>query len=245
MKFSFCILLFLTIFSLQAQTLWEIPPGTIKINDSLYIDKGPVDNLMYLEFTGSVEKFWTYKLRDSLKKLELKNIDKSLLTGSLDLKQNEEIFRKVIEVEDLEIPGGVELYDYFNHPEYLYNPVIGISKEQAELYCTWRSDMVNLLWSTEIDSGNYSKVEYRLPTKEEYIRAKESFRKRNKLLVLKEDSPLKINFEDLRKRENFVLYNIPEITATGKHYKFMALPDDKPGSNANYTFFRCICEVQK
>ena len=41
------LLIFLILFSIatKAQELLETPPGTIKINDTLYIDKGPIDNI--------------------------------------------------------------------------------------------------------------------------------------------------------------------------------------------------------
>ena len=246
MKYPFWILVILFSFSTQGQELFEVPPGTIKINDTLFIDKGPVDNVMYEEFTGSVQNLWTYSLHDSLKKLKLKNIDDSLLSVSLSPVENEYIFSKVTEVEDLKISDDVSMYMYFNHPAYKFNPVVGISKEQAQLFCEWRTDMVNLRWSTVIDRDGYNKIKYRLPTEEEFKMAKEYFRERNKLSVIYEDSLLKINLEELRETDQFFLYKNSEFTGSGKNYKALSsLSDDERQSDSYYTFFRCICEVQK
>lgn len=50
-KILILILLF-NFYQLNAQENIDIvnPPGTIKLNDSLYIDKTPVTNLMFLEY---------------------------------------------------------------------------------------------------------------------------------------------------------------------------------------------------
>lgn len=242
MKQWFCNLIIIISFSAQAQELLETPPGTIRINDSLYIDKGPVDNLMYSEFTEKVQEFWSLTLHDSLKSLELKDIDRSLLSKNLDPEQSQRIYEEITRVENMEVSDEIDIYTYFNHPEYYYHPVIGISREQARLFCQWRTDMVNLRWSTALKEGKkYNpKIIYRLPTNEEYRVAKEVFLKKDKLLVVNEKLPQKIDLELLRARDNFILHDISEYTATGVYSEEKADPQDN-----TYTFFRCICEVQE
>lgn len=238
------LLFFLIVFSTatKAQELLEIPPGTIKINDSLFIDKGPIDNIMYLEFTKKVKEFWSLTLHDSLKSLELINIDKSLLSEKLNPDQSNKIYDQIINVKDLKISDEIDLYYYFNHPTYSYHPVLGISKEQAQLYCLWRTDMVNLRWSTILknEQKKYPKIKYRIPTMEEYKLAKKVFREDDKLLIINKNSPLEIDLETQRKKDNFILYNSSEYSATDKKFKENSISSDN-----TYTFFRCICEVQK
>lgn len=54
-KILFILFLFLS-FSFQCQNNYtELPPGTIKLNDSIYIDVAPVDHLMYWEYTGYLQ----------------------------------------------------------------------------------------------------------------------------------------------------------------------------------------------
>ena len=238
------LLFFLILNSLttKAQELLETPPGTIEINDSLFIDKGPIDNIMYLEFTKKVKEFWSLTLHDSLKSVELINIDKSLLSRPLNPDQSSKIYDQIIQVEDLKISNIIDIYSYFNHPKYYYNPVIGISKEQAQLFCQWRTDMVNLRWSTILknEQQKFPKIKYRIPTTEEYKLAKKVFQENNKLLLISKNSPLEIDLETQRKKDYFIVYNFPEYSAEEKKFNENSISSDN-----NYTFFRCICEVEK
>jgi formylglycine-generating enzyme required for sulfatase activity len=250
MRDYFTILIVLISFSssINAQKILEIPPGTIKINDTLFIDKAPIDNLMYSEFIRNVQKLWTYTLRDSLKSLELEDIDRSLLTHSLDKNQNEEIFERVTIVEDLQLPKNVDIYSYFNHPQYIYHPLIGISKDLAQLYCQWRTDMVNLRWSTELQDANlkYHKIKYRLPTPKEYELAKEYFSNHDQFVSINEKSPLKIDLKALQKEDNFILFKNPEFTSTDQYFINDSVHLEGTSEQMeNLVFSRCICEVQK
>lgn len=248
MRDYYTILIIFISFSVSAQKLLEIPPGTIKVNDTLFIDKAPVDNLMYAEFIDNVEELWTYTLSDSLKSLELENIDKSLLTSSLDKTQNKAIFNRVTIAQDIQLPKKVDIYSYFNYPQYKHNPVIGISKDLAQLFCQWRSDMVNLRWSTELKEGDpqYYKIKYRLPTPNEYRLAKKYFSDKDSFLVINEKSPLKIDLEELHKEDKFILSKNPEFTSTKQHFKDEPIKSEKTfHTEERFIFFRCICEVQK
>jgi sulfatase modifying factor 1 len=62
--------------------------------------------------------------------------------------------------------GGSSAYKdyYFSHPAYKKFPVVNVSFEAANLYCKWFTEKINL--------GSKSKYnDFRLPTKEEFIRA--------------------------------------------------------------------------
>ncbi len=244
--FPTILILFIS-FSIHAQKLLETPPGTLRINDSVFMDKGPVDNLMYLEFTNSVQELWSYALHDSLKSLELGNIDRSLGTHSLNENQNKEIYDRVTIAQNLELSKEVDISTYFNHPKYRYHPVIGISKDLAELFCEWRTDLVNLRWSKELkDSQNYKKIKYRLPTLKEYMLAKDYFEKNYKLLEIDERLPLKIDLKELRNQDKFILFNNSEFTSRDQNFREELITSDQANqTEEKYVFFRCICEVEK
>ena len=246
MRYYFTILIIFISFAINAQKIIEVPPGTIRINDSLFIDKGPVDNLMYSEFTDNVRALWTYTLQDSLELLELENMGHSLLTHSLNANQNKEIYAKVTVAQNLELPENVGIYSYFNHPEYKYHPVIGISKDLAQLFCQWRTDMVNLRWSAEVRNSNqkYDKIKYRLPTPAEYVLAIEYFTNKDKLLVDNKKSPLKIDLKELLYNDNFILFDIPEYTSKEQYFIEGSTKKVENRQDENYVLFRCICEVQ-
>lgn len=248
MRANFTILIICISFSINAQKILEIPPGTIRLNDTLFIDKAPVDNLMYAEFIDNVEELWTYTLSDSLKSLELENIDKSLLNNTLDENQNKEIFNRVTIAQNIQLSKKVDIYNYFNHPQYKHHPVIGISKDLAQLFCQWRTDMVNLRWSTELKDGDskYYKIKYRLPSPQEYREVKDYFSEKDQLLVLNEKSPLKIDLEELRENEKFILFKNPEFTSKNQYSTENLINSrEKENEYQKYIFFRCICEVQK
>ncbi len=243
MKYYFLLIFLSVTLATQAQKILETPPGTIKINDSLYIDKGPVDNKMYLEFIDSVNALWNYTLQDSLKSLNLEEIDDSLLTRSLNPLQSEKIYEKITLVEDLKISDKVDIEYYFRHPKYQHHPMVGVSKEQAQLFCEWRTDMVNLKWGKEITNNKtkYHKIKYRLPTKKEYRMAKRSFIESDKILLPNTTLLKKIDMEILQRKDIFILYHIPEFTSTEKYLDSL---EKATKTKNNFTFFRCICEVQ-
>ena len=247
-KYTFSLIITLLSLAVHSQRLWEVPPGTVKINDSLFIDKAPIDNLMYREFTDKVKVLWNYKLHDSLRSLELREMDESLFYHSLDTSENKEIYERAIIAKNLKLPNRVKMYDYFNQPEYRYKPVTGISKDLAQLFCQWRTDMVNLRWSMEVKNSDHSyyKIKYRLPSPEEYQKAKSIFLKREKLVLISEDSPLEVDLKTLRNTDNFIFFNTSEFTAGNTNFKENSFKSEQDNSSDDeYIFFRCICEVEK
>lgn len=96
-----------------------IPPGTLQIHPNLFLDQSEVSNFSYLEF------YWYTKR----------------LFGD-----SSEEFKTIIPNESVWTDLGEKYYPlvdwYFMHPTYRDYPLVGITKEQAEVYCKWRTNRV-------------------------------------------------------------------------------------------------------
>lgn len=237
LKFNFLFLFFLFPFILLSQDWVEVPPGTSRITDNLYIDQVPVTNLMYLEFLRSADNFWSPEMHQTIKDLPKFGVTKNLQ-------------------EDNKIQKGPEGFDSYlsrpsnweeiRHPNNKYDPMVQITKREAELFCRWRTDMVMLRWATEAKTSAErekfpEKIKYRLPTREEIEMAKIHFSERNEFEVMNENSPADLKSEEGQPK--FMLYNLYEFTRDGLYgaSSEKATPVLFPNEN---TGFRCICEVE-
>lgn len=77
--------------------------------------------------------------------------------------------------------GNIENYN----SEYANMPVIGISKDQAKAYCKWRSERVFEKYKT--------KIEYRLPTSDEWCSV---FQKQRKKILKLQNNLLEMTIEN-------------------------------------------------
>ncbi|AXT19867.1 hypothetical protein D7030_01745 [Flavobacteriaceae bacterium AU392] len=248
----------------------ENPPGTIYLNDSLYIDNTPVTNLMYLEFLNNIKSFWLPEKSDSIRRSKHRDIDKKpilRLTNSIgssrrenltDMNFNElflgvrnshvDFFLKMLINSNSIIEKNVTSKDYLVHPKYRKFPVLRLNKLQAEMYCKWRTDLVMLLYSTkhktkEERNKYYSKVNYRLASYAEFKYAESIFNGKKASIKTKEKSPLKLTPRNSSKK--LIFNHISEMTLDDQLYgnNWSGIYDHTPPNN--YTGFRCICEVEK
>lgn len=178
------------------------PPGTVKLNDTVYIDMYPVSNWSYLEFLSSLSGYWSLETSDSLKTLtpygytgrnfvsygnngrigsgtdrRNKNVPFVITEKPFFGMPDSNLFQKM-ELIDALLFGEINTANYIYHPFYRNYPIMNISAEQAEMFCRWRSDMVKIVYATtNKDSLEYSKyvkiVKYRLPKETEWIKALE------------------------------------------------------------------------
>lgn len=122
----------------SGQTLIE--KDTVSVQ-SFYISKGEVTNIQYAEFLLSLKK------RGEIEKLRISQLDTNNWTT--------------------ELKWGNRAYSehYHDHPAYCNYPVVNVSKEGAELYCEWLSNIYDSL------SGGEIKLKFRIPTHTEWLRA--------------------------------------------------------------------------
>ena len=130
------------------------PPGTVQINDTLFIDQTEVANIYWREYL--------YYLSD-VEKEEGKYQD--ALPDTLVWRNQLAYCEPIVEY-------------YFRHPSYNSYPVVGISYEQAVKFCKWRTFVVNFgEYVRENNIKDYQahlkdtfpiRFYYRLPTKEEW-----------------------------------------------------------------------------
>lgn len=132
-----------------ARKKYKTPPGTVRLNDNLFIDATEVANIHWREFLAWHELI----AKDSV--AYQKNLPDTM------------VWQKIFS-----ITGPYQEY-YFRHPAYNYYPLVGITFEQAISFCKWRSDRVNELFerAPKLNPFPNKKYRYRLPTEEEWMLA--------------------------------------------------------------------------
>lgn len=228
------------------------PPGTIKINDSLYIDVVPINNLMYKEFIHSIDFYWNQNVHEYTKTIRHFGLSWETLERATGFNKKK-YKQKVLRAEKLNLSLIDSTNLYIRHPIYQYFPVLNITKDDAKLYCKWRTDMVKLIWAinskTKKARAKYPKnILYRLPSTDEYNNAINYFgfskKKKLKPYSLKPIYPYLLSNKKKYKKALFYKRNISEYTSDsipfGKNWK-----NKKNFTSFNdYTGFRCVCEIK-
>lgn len=121
------------------------PPNLVWVGGDLLVDETEVSNIAYQEF------LFHSKLDSS--EAYYSEMKPDLSTIKLSESDNQKA--------------------YFNHPHYSYFPVVGISFEQANEYCKWRSKVVTELYNNlpkVIAAKKKYSITYRLPSEQEWIK---------------------------------------------------------------------------
>jgi formylglycine-generating enzyme required for sulfatase activity len=133
-------------------------PGVVYIRDSLYIDETEVANIHWLEYLHFLQK-------DSSRAVYEAALPDTTLWNAYCLR--------------LGVPTiDIYLQYYLRYPGFRYFPVVGVSQQQAEAYCRWRSAKVAEVRQTS-PGRHYQRqrrrlrdydvqVTYRLPTAAEW-----------------------------------------------------------------------------
>ncbi len=141
----FLVLIFsLLTFSFTLRKKEFVPPGTVKYNDTLFVDQTEISNFSWREY-----ELWmrTKYGKDSPEH----NACKPDTLAWLDKSVYYEPFANL----------------YYWHPAFRDYPVVGISYEQALAYCKWRTERVRNHLAI-LKKNTLVEFEYRLPTKQEW-----------------------------------------------------------------------------
>ena len=96
-----------------------LPPNCVRVNENLFVDKTEVCNLDYREYLYWLIQVYGY---NSI-------THKQSLPDTL-------VWRETLSY------GEPMIESYFRHPAYNSYPMVGISFEQAQKFCDWRTDRV-------------------------------------------------------------------------------------------------------
>ncbi len=158
------------------------PPGTIMLNDSLFIDVNPIKNIDYREFISFLSITYSKVVRDSLDRLPMFGVDYEGFRKFMRLSGNDkELLGRMRIRLDQRLSWAQSLEEYLNNPNYNNNPVVCVSFNQASEYTKWRTRIVMFRWA--VDSKNekerakyYTKIRFRLPTPEEWETAMDKYK---------------------------------------------------------------------
>ncbi len=211
------------------------PPGTLKLNDSLSIDKSPVTNSMYLEMLESVRNGWNYDLvlqRDSMSINEITRIPMDTVKSEVFLNI---VYPKKWLSQNSDFPNFSQ--HQYTYPEYSESPITEVTQEQARFFCRWRTNMLYLAQKNDplYKDLSFNKFTYRLITRPELEKAVYVLKEKDDLVELDQD-PLSYTRSKLKRfsnKEKLLIFNnniVRELTI-----------ENKSGEEG---MFRCICEVK-
>lgn len=230
----------------------DFPPGTVKLNDSLFIDFAPVDTKMYQEFLLHIQRYWSLPVSDSLSKLPVYGLNRTIfnrIIGNFPIDYT--LLLTMTPNEKMLVGSSVNMTIYMNHPKYYLFPMVNISKEQAELFCKWRTDAVKIRLAilNKIERNNFPlNFLYRLPTANELKMVVDAFGYTEPLKQINREIPFSPYQENQTIKNNIIIINknnISEYTLTDEIFgeNWRNKSDIK---NANdYLGFRCVCEIIK
>jgi uncharacterized protein YbdZ (MbtH family) len=239
------------------------PPGTVMLNDSVYIDMNPIKNIDYREFVSFLGVTYSAEVRDSLDNLPFwgVNLEEFRRFMRLSGKDTDLLGRMRIRIDQI-LSWAQSMEEYLNNPTFNENPVIYISYNQANEYALWRSRIVMFGWAVECKNEKqrekyYKKIRYRLPTPEEWDQAMDLFSKNvilNKAIFPHNIACTYPAVPQRGKSEFFyVPGNICEMTSVEHLAVGISWKDSDTTGNykkrvdyfgpRDWLGFRCVCEV--
>ena len=122
--FLFLLLVMIACSSQKTTGSKKNPPGTIRINDTLFVDEAEISNVAWREYEAYI--------RDFNQDGEVFQSRSVILPDTLVWNNNKTFSEPLSEF-------------YFRHPGFNDYPIVGITYEQAIEFCKWRTHAVNQL----------------------------------------------------------------------------------------------------
>lgn len=168
-RYAHMVMRFLSLFIILASCASQkqlrsglIPPGTVQLNDTLFVDKTEVANIHWREYL-----FYLFEFGQDAFDYQ-KALPDTSVWGFIESKRDSFVTYIVHPLSEI----------YFRHPGFNNYPVVGISYEQAVQFCKWRTYEANRVFYFKENKIKDPKLHlrdkfpirfvYRLPTKEEW-----------------------------------------------------------------------------
>jgi len=199
-RIKFFLLLIVLLIVNSSFLFRNTPPGTICIKSlSLYVDRNETSNFHWSEYLSYIRN------KHGVESKEYQNI-----------LPNMEVWQQVY-------PGWHLIEKMSGRTEERNMPIVGISHEQAIIFCKWRSEQVY--------KNTKMHVEYRLPTKQEWDEIAKYTLKANHLSLQKELIQNKDNGNKIQHLQD----NVAEMVAEQGVVKGLYLSYLKNNPKVNYS----------
>ena len=239
------------------------PPGTVKLNDTLYIQPNPVSNKEYRKFLAFMEISYSKEVRDSLDNLPLYGVNYEDFQKYMRLAGNDDELLGRMKIRlDLPLSWKMDMNEYFNSSPYRTNPVIYIRVDQTQEYCKWMTRMTMYLYAHLSKNERqrkkfYTRVEYRLPSPEEWDLVFETFSEN--IITNKSILPYNpaLTYPAVQPKRRLMFYylpeNVSEITSADSIAIGLSWQNRDTTASLNnrvryyrpsdWISFRCICQI--
>lgn len=232
------------------------------MRDSIFIDQRPVENIHYLEYEHWMRDVLNFNpdcFQRIVDTLRLYGVERDSIPYKQLCKARFEDDSLVINYETPVAWSKEGTGTYIRSPATRRYPLINISYEAAKAYCRWRTNAVMLMYATSPNEKGrkkfYKKIQYRLPTQEEWEFALTTFQKEAYIPTAKGNSSLVAQpFPVGGEKAIYALSNVSEMVAEKGVAKGWNWKDKNSYNKNDFTTtyqypsdwlgFRCVCEVR-
>lgn len=266
-------LIFIVLFVIGFICFWQkgitqlkCPPGTLQLNDSVYIDATPVLNIHYKEYLNFMKNVIRFNI-DSFDavtgNLPYFNFNLEAFIQQTEFEPNPDSLNYIIEDTVYRFCNNWTIFShYLSHSYFNYYPLVNVNVAIASAFCRWRTNMVMFAYASEKKEKERKKyhkaVNYRLATTDELQSAVKKFKTDN-LLVYQEKASYDsiVSFNNAEKAGKVAVFRIAHLNELAKNgsnifrgywdndsASFIPGPLIKNTAIAENLTFRCICDVK-
>jgi hypothetical protein len=157
--------------------LFQPPPGTLRLHDSLYVDVMPVKTKDYRAFLGALKNYYCQAFHDSVQNMPLWGVSQSHLDSmKWHFDGDSILFTKMLPRTLMTYDNYRQKYEvdyHLTNPRYLEYPVVNINRKHVKMFCQWRTDMIKLYYAVTCQSEKQRNkyplnFKFRMITREEW-----------------------------------------------------------------------------